>query len=150
MNTSLKIPAAFFTALFLLAGRQSHYRAHDLRGPNQSARIKPRGRLVIMRKPFLPAGFSRFGRNACFLAFLLLCFLPRAAWAIVLVATDGSNLARFDSAVLGSVTTVPVSGMQASEVLVGIDYRPGTGPFTFGIHFPSNRAPVSRNSLART
>jgi hypothetical protein len=47
-----------------------------------------------------------------------------SAQAIPLVATNGPNLSRFDSGALGSVTTVPVTGLQGGETLVGIDYRP--------------------------
>ena len=47
-----------------------------------------------------------------------------SAQAIPLVATQGTSLSRFDSGALGSVTTVPVTGLQAGETLVGIDYRP--------------------------
>jgi len=41
-----------------------------------------------------------------------------------MVATNGANLSRFDSGALGSVTTVPTTGLQAGEFLVGIDFRP--------------------------
>jgi hypothetical protein len=47
-----------------------------------------------------------------------------SAQAIPLVATNGSALSRFDSGALGSVTTVPVTGLQGGETLVGIDFRP--------------------------
>jgi hypothetical protein len=47
-----------------------------------------------------------------------------SAQAIPLVATNGSNLSRFDSEALGSTTTVAVTGLQVGETLVGIDYRP--------------------------
>jgi Domain of unknown function (DUF4394)/Calx-beta domain len=47
-----------------------------------------------------------------------------SAQAIPLVATNGSSLSRFDSGALASVTTVAVSGLQAGETLVGIDFRP--------------------------
>jgi len=50
-----------------------------------------------------------------------------SAQAIPLVATNGANLSRFDSGALGSVTTVPVTGLQVGETLVGIDYRPSDG-----------------------
>ena len=50
--------------------------------------------------------------------------LSSSAQAIPLVATNGSNLSRFDSGALGTVTTVPVTGLQAGETLVGIDFRP--------------------------
>ena len=47
-----------------------------------------------------------------------------SAQAIPLVATNGANLTRFDSGTLGSTTTVPVTGLQVGESLVGIDFRP--------------------------
>ena len=46
------------------------------------------------------------------------------AQAIPLVATNGSNLTRFDSGALGTTTTVPVTGLQPAETLVAIDFRP--------------------------
>ena len=50
-----------------------------------------------------------------------------SAQAITLVATSGSSLSRFDSGSLGVVTSVPVTGLQSAETLVGIDYRPADG-----------------------
>jgi Domain of unknown function (DUF4394) len=47
-----------------------------------------------------------------------------AARAELLYATNGSSLTRFDSLSLGVTTTVPVTGLQAGETLVGIDVRP--------------------------
>jgi hypothetical protein len=41
--------------------------------------------------------------------------------------TGASVISRFDSDALGSVTTVPVTGLQAGETLVGIDVRPAGG-----------------------
>src|SRR4051812_22880574 len=46
------------------------------------------------------------------------------AGAGVLCATTGPTGSRFDSGSLGSVTTVPVTGLQAGETLVDIDVRP--------------------------
>lgn len=46
--------------------------------------------------------------------------------AELLYATNGTAISRFDSASLGTVTTVPVTGLQAGETLVGIDIRPAT------------------------
>jgi hypothetical protein len=39
-------------------------------------------------------------------------------------ATNGSSISRFDSTALGVVTTVPVTGLQGGETLIGIDLRP--------------------------
>jgi hypothetical protein len=49
------------------------------------------------------------------------------AHAVLLVATNGSTLVRFDSATPGSTTTVPVTGLAGGETLVGIDFRPANG-----------------------
>ena len=46
---------------------------------------------------------------------------------VALVATNGTSLTRFNSAFLSSTATVPITGMQSGETLVGIDYRPATG-----------------------
>jgi hypothetical protein len=47
-----------------------------------------------------------------------------SAEAIPVVATNGTSLSRFDTGALGTVTSVPVTGLQGGETLVGIDYRP--------------------------
>src|SRR3954467_10960568 len=44
--------------------------------------------------------------------------------AALMFATNGSSISRFDSASLGSVTSVPVTGLQGGETLVDIDVRP--------------------------
>src|SRR5205085_2788972 len=46
------------------------------------------------------------------------------AEASLLYATNGTSISRFDSASLGSITSVPVVGLQTSETLVDIDVRP--------------------------
>src|SRR5436189_4355098 len=46
------------------------------------------------------------------------------AQAVLLYATSGNDIARFDSGATGVVTSVPVTGLQAGESLVGIDVRP--------------------------
>src|SRR5438045_1082868 len=56
------------------------------------------------------------------LAVALLCTLP--ANAVLLYATSGNDIARFDSGATGAVTSVPVIGLQGGESLVGIDVRP--------------------------
>ena len=48
----------------------------------------------------------------------------RPALGVLLYATSGSDLARFDSGATGVVTSVPVTGLQTGESLVGIDVRP--------------------------
>lgn len=42
-------------------------------------------------------------------------------------ATNGSSITRFDSNSPNSTTTVPLSGLQSGETLVGIDIRPSNG-----------------------
>jgi len=46
------------------------------------------------------------------------------AQAVLLYASSGNDIARFDSGATGVVTSVPVTGLQAGESLVGIDVRP--------------------------
>lgn len=50
--------------------------------------------------------------------------LGGVANAVLLYTTNGSTLSRFDSAATAAVTTVPLTGLQAGETLVGIDTRP--------------------------
>ena len=50
-----------------------------------------------------------------------------SAQAELMYATNGTSISRFDSTSLGSVTTVPVTGLQGGETLVGIDLRPSNG-----------------------
>jgi hypothetical protein len=58
------------------------------------------------------------------LACLCAAAFSSSAQAITLVATNGSNLTRFDSGAPASTTIVTVTGLQAGETLVGIDFRP--------------------------
>src|SRR4051812_36116129 len=46
--------------------------------------------------------------------------------AVLLYATSGNDIARFDSGATGVVTSVPITGLQAGESIVGIDVRPAT------------------------
>jgi len=66
-----------------------------------------------------------------FLASLLVSsavfLLPTKAKAEQLYTSNGSSISRFDSAVLGSVTSVPYTGLQAGETIIGIDIRPANG-----------------------
>ena len=72
-----------------------------------------------------------FSRHASFLAlpFLFVLFLAAAASAETLYGVNTSNqLVRFDSATPGTLATVgTISGLQAGEDVVGIDFRPATG-----------------------
>ncbi len=58
------------------------------------------------------------------LACLCAAAFSSSAQAITLVATNGSNLTRFESATPATTTTVAVTGLQAGETLIGIDFRP--------------------------
>src|ERR1044072_7268736 len=60
----------------------------------------------------------------CCAAFMLIQITP--VRAELLYATNGSSITRFDSTALGTTTTVPVTGLQGGETLVGIDLRPAT------------------------
>jgi len=52
-------------------------------------------------------------------------FVPASrSQAVLLYATSGNDLARFDSGATGVVTSVPITGLQAGETIVGIDVRP--------------------------
>src|SRR5947208_9654965 len=48
------------------------------------------------------------------------------ARAVLLYASSGNDIARFDSGATGVVTSVPVTGLQTGESLVGIDVRPAS------------------------
>ena len=54
----------------------------------------------------------------------LLALLPGTAAAELIFTTNGSTITRFDSALLGTTTTVPLVGLQAGETSVGLDARP--------------------------
>jgi Domain of unknown function (DUF4394)/Bacterial Ig domain/Calx-beta domain/Domain of unknown function (DUF4214) len=71
-------------------------------------------------------GCSFLLKLACLL--ILLFIAPGIASAVPLIATDGTNLIRFDSGSPGTVSApVPITGLNAGETIVGIDYRPSTG-----------------------
>lgn len=61
----------------------------------------------------------------CCAAFTFIQIAP--VHAELLYATNGTSITRFDSTTLGTTTTVPVTGLQVGETLVGIDLRPATG-----------------------
>ncbi|HYF51568.1 MAG TPA: DUF4394 domain-containing protein, partial [Planctomycetota bacterium] len=68
---------------------------------------------------------------------LVLCALSLLAGSVqaeeIFGLTNTGKLVRFDSANPGTITgTVTISGLQASESLVGIDFRPETGEL-FGV-----------------
>jgi hypothetical protein len=57
----------------------------------------------------------------------------------------GTQLLRFNTATTNTVVTANVAGVNASEVLVGIDYRPQTGQlFGLGVNAPANTATLYR------
>jgi hypothetical protein len=55
---------------------------------------------------------------------LALLSAPRSAHAILMYATSGNDIATFDTGATGVVSSVPVTGLQGGESLVGIDTRP--------------------------
>jgi hypothetical protein len=57
-------------------------------------------------------------------ASLALALSAVPARAVLLYASSGNDLARFDSGATGVVTSVTVTGLQAGESLAGIDTRP--------------------------
>src|SRR3954469_4262724 len=61
----------------------------------------------------------------CYAALTLIQIAP--ARAEQLYATNGSSITLFDRTILGTTITVPVTGLQLGETLVGIDLRPATG-----------------------
>ena len=65
---------------------------------------------------------ARFGALAVASAALATATL--STQASLLYATNGTTVSRFDDATLGTVTTVPITGLQAGETIVGIDVRP--------------------------
>ncbi len=65
--------------------------------------------------------------------------------AIVALSSDGANLIRLSPLTVGTTTTVAVTGVSASESLVGIDFRPATGQlFGFGVNHAANNGTVYR------
>jgi hypothetical protein len=47
--------------------------------------------------------------------------------AVVYGLTDANALVRFDSATPGTTTTIPITGLQGTDHVLGIDFRPRTG-----------------------
>jgi len=56
-----------------------------------------------------------------------------AASAALVYATNGSSISRFDDNSLGSVTSVPITGLQTSETIVDIDVRPNSPAIIFAV-----------------
>src|SRR4051812_45569906 len=69
----------------------------------------------------------------CSAACAALCCFAGAASAELLYATNGTSISRFDSASLGSITSVPITGLQAGETFVDIDVRPASPGTLYGI-----------------
>jgi hypothetical protein len=66
-----------------------------------------------------------------------------AATPIVTLSADGTQLSRFLSSMTNAPVTVTISGVNAGETLVGIDYRPQTGQlFSFGVNAGSDNGTV--------
>jgi hypothetical protein len=53
--------------------------------------------------------------------------LPTKGKSEQLFATNGSTISRFDSALLGSLVSVPYTGLQTGETIIGLDIRPANG-----------------------
>ena len=52
----------------------------------------------------------------------------------IALSADGADLVRFNTATPGTTTSLAISGVDAGETLVGIDFRPSTGQlFGFGV-----------------
>ncbi|HEX6591807.1 MAG TPA: DUF4394 domain-containing protein, partial [Moraxellaceae bacterium] len=65
--------------------------------------------------------------------------------AMVALSSGGANLLRFSSSTPGTVTTAGITGVNAGEVLVGIDYRPATGQlYALGINAGADTGSVYR------
>src|SRR5262245_1340913 len=79
--------------------------------------------MIIPIQSVLPLGCLRASTANSIVALLIAASPARGALAY---ATNGASLSRFDTTALGTVTTVPVTGMQVGETLVGIDVRPAT------------------------
>ena len=57
------------------------------------------------------------------------------------LSADGAQLLRFDASLPSNPTVVAVSGVDASEVLVGLDFRPATGQlYSLGVNAAANTA----------
>lgn len=53
---------------------------------------------------------------------------------VIVLASDGTRLIRFEATRPTQITTVPISGVTLGESLVGVDFRPATGQlFALGI-----------------
>src|SRR5262249_29022377 len=64
----------------------------------------------------------------CLVALAALCAAPAARAELLTGLTSTGNLVTFDSSTPGAiVTTVAITGLQAGEVLLGIDRRPANG-----------------------
>jgi hypothetical protein len=55
---------------------------------------------------------------------VLSLFVAQPCLATLLYASSGNDLARFDSGATGVVTSVPITGLQTGESIVGLDVRP--------------------------
>ncbi len=68
-----------------------------------------------------------------------------ASAAVVALSANGSSLVRFSVATPGMTTTVAITGVDAGETLVGLDFRPATGQlFAFGVNPIDNDGTVYR------
>lgn len=68
-----------------------------------------------------------------------------ASAAVVALSADGGSLVRFAAGSPGTTTTVAVTGVDASETLVGLDFRPATGQlYAFGVNPVDNDGTIYR------
>src|SRR4051794_33895674 len=73
----------------------------------------------------LISGRPQMGRHITGLLMVaVLALATTRAQAVLMYATSGNDIARFDTGATGVVTSVPVTGLQTGESLVGIDVRP--------------------------
>jgi hypothetical protein len=65
--------------------------------------------------------------RALLLSVLALAALAPPAAAVQMVGTNGTGISRFSTDSLGTVSSSAITGMEANEELVGLDYRGATG-----------------------
>jgi hypothetical protein len=65
--------------------------------------------------------------RALLLSVLVIAVLAPPAAAVQMVGTNGTGIARFSTDSLGTVSSSAITGMEANEELVGLDYSGATG-----------------------
>lgn len=89
-----------------------------------------------MKLYLLPPGFW----TPLFTGWLLAGPLAAVSSAVTLFASDGTNLARFDSATPGSLTVTPITGLTAGHTVIGMDSNNSSGQIY--IHAGPNTTPT--------